>query len=150
MMRTTGTATKVIGIERLHRIQQRREISSQRCGSDEAYRQTNQRQPRRVTEHETHHVRRRSTHRDAHAELTDSLLDGVREDAEHANHRESQRHCRERSDKDSAEPWPRCRFGGDDVDRSHARDWPLLVDARDRGTHRRQQRLGGRHSAASQ
>ena len=102
---------------------------------------------RRVTEHETHHVGGRSTHRDAHAELADSLLDGIRENAEHANHRESQRHRGERSDKDSAEPWPRRRLGSDDVDRSHARHRSLLVDARDGSTNRRQQRLGGVHSA---
>ena len=132
-----GDGDKGDRVEWLHRIEERREISSQRCGSDEPYRQTNQRQLGSVAEHETHHVRRRCPHRDAHSELADALLHRVRQDTEDTHHRESQRHRRERSDENSAEPWPRRRFRCNDIDRPHPGDRPLLVYARNSGTHGR-------------
>ena len=76
-----------------------------------------------VAEHETHDVRRAGADRDAHAEFAHSLLDRARENAEDSDHCQQKRQGRECSHEHRAEARSRCRFGGNDVDRPHARDW---------------------------
>ena len=74
---------------------------------------------------------RRRAERPAHAEVAHVLLHRIREDAEHADHRQDERQRRERDDQHGAEAMTAGHRPGDVVERpdvAHA-DQLLLVDA---------------------
>ena len=104
---------------------------------------TDQRQLRRVTEHEAHDIGR-PQHPSRYARRT--LLCAVW--TEYASTPNTPTIASPSANAanvptSTARKRGRACFGGDDIDRPHARDRPLLVDARDRGTHGRKQCLGG-------
>ena len=79
-----------------------------------------------------------------HAEVTHALLDGVREDAEHADHRQQERQPGERHHQHRPKPMACGRFPRDVLERHHVPDAHqlLLVDATDRRTDGRRKRFG--------
>ena len=87
---------------------------------------------------------RRRAERAAHAEVAHPLLDRIREDAEHADHRQHQRERGKGHHHHRAEAVAAGRRPRDVLERHHVADADqlLLVDARDRGADRRRQRLG--------
>ena len=79
---------------------------------------------------ETQHVARRRAERPAHPEITHALLDRVREDAEHADHRQRDRERREGRHHHRPEPVPSGGRPLDVLERDHVADADqlLLVD----------------------
>ena len=77
---------------------------------------------------------------DADAELSCALLDRVGEHAEHAHDSQRERQSREHTQEHGAEARAGCGFPADAFERPDFRHRPLLVDARNRGANRRDQR----------
>ena len=141
---STVTTANVDEVQRLHAEQhgadqpaehRRQDQADHRAGGDDA---------ERARHHQAQHVAGRRAERSAHAEVADPLLHRIREDAEHADHRERHRERRERRHHHRPEAVPSGGRPLDVLERDDVADADqlVLVDPRNRRPHRRRQRLG--------
>ena len=93
-------------VQRLHAEQHRADQPAEHRRQDQADDRAGGDDAKRARHHEPQHIARRRTKRAAHPEITHPLLDRIREDPEHADHRQRDRERREGRHHHRPEPVP--------------------------------------------